>query len=92
MSKKLLAFLIEELDTVRLLCRTLGCAGAVEFSVVNLESLRELKCPACGATLCIPRAKLEDNSLMMLGAAIRNLKAVTDKLGVEFIIPEKSQS
>lgn len=85
MSRTLLGVMIDELTIVRLICQNSGCGAVTEFQVRQLETREYFNCPFCQHKFMEPRTSHFAN----LANAIRELTYLKDKLGVEFIIPEK---
>lgn len=85
MSKTLLSIMIEELTTVRLICRKESCSAVVEFPMENLDSKDMINCPFCGSVF----QGNKTTNLKDLAIAVRELKKHTQQLGIEFIIPAK---
>ncbi len=67
MSKHLLSLMIDELKTVRIICRNGTCNCITEVPTLLLESATQLQCPACHRSL----RDGPDDPLAMLGQAIR---------------------
>jgi hypothetical protein len=86
-SRKLLAFLLSELKTVRILCKKEGCRGIIEVSIEDLPGkLDGCQCPFCKTSF---RLANEDN-FALLAKAIGNLARISDKVDVEFILPDNA--
>lgn len=49
MSRHLLAILLTELQTVRVLCRKANCGAVFETPLAELARRRLVRCPICGA-------------------------------------------
>ena len=89
MSRKLFAFLLSELKTVRVICPT--CKSACELSIENLaKGTNRIMCPGCGKDL-IPTATIAGTSptLATLAEAIRFLQ--NNKTELEFVLPDPSE-
>lgn len=84
MSVTVLRILLQELEQVRLTCKS--CQSVVELNI-NSDNFRGIQiCPLC-------RAKLIDNhsgrtALDSLSVALNEIKKATN-LGMEFVIPAK---
>ena len=88
MSRRLLAFLLSDLDTVRILCRRPGCGGVTEMPVANVAArFADPRCPVCQAEL-LPGNAAGTNALTQLARAVTALQAHADKVGVEFVLPD----
>jgi hypothetical protein len=89
MSRRLLAFLLSELKTVRIICKNPTCQGAVEIPVEHLGSrMAEPSCRICGHPFQ-PFAQ-GTNGFSILARAIQLLQQHADQGDVEFILPESS--
>jgi hypothetical protein len=85
MSRKLLAFLIEELETIRIRCKHPDCGLIIELKVADLFAKFKIpKCPGCNKELCLP----SDNGFIALAAAARAFANNKDRVEIEFVIPE----
>lgn len=89
MSRKLFAFLLSELKTVRIICQK--CGGTAEMTVEQVSQRSALNCPAC-------RSELADfnggqHPLFSLTKAIDHLqKGVKPPFQVEFVLPDESDA
>lgn len=93
MSRKLLAFLLSELETVRLICQRPTCKGVTEFTIDKMgerfESQRSPECPICGAIFTgIPGGY--ENYLVRLSKAISAMRNVADAVQIEFVLPDNA--
>lgn len=90
MSRKLFAFLLSELGTVRLLCRSPQCGAATELTIEQM-GLRMMPpfCPVCRAPLL--SGHTNDNSLTRLAAALIELRAQTGTVEIEFVLPDDGE-
>jgi hypothetical protein len=91
MSEKLLRFLLDELNVIRLVCR--ACGAAVELPIAKLAaSQRVIPCPVCnGKTGQAPilrdgRANQED-AFSRLANAIQDIRQMKN-VDVQFVLPE----
>lgn len=98
MSRELLAFLLSELRTVRILCRGSKngkrCSGVVELDVSDLPSVfRHLgACPLCGESFAVLIASTDgvaQDGFTPLSRAIQNLNAESSRFEIEFVLPKK---
>lgn len=91
MSRKLLAFLLSELGTVRLICA--HCKAVLEIKTEQLATRfnNEPKCGACGTSYGLSIGP--ENLLAQLGKAIANIQVVSKNATVpqiEFVLPDES--
>ena len=87
MSRKLLAFLLSELSTIRLKC--LKCSGVSEVSLKLLEQQFAVPiCPMCRTTFLLPT--MRDSPFVSLSAAIQTLQLLQKNVEVEFILNDPS--
>jgi hypothetical protein len=79
MSRKLFAFLLTELKTVRLVCQK--CGGASELSVEQVAACSHFQCPACRAELVHPG---------ILRELAKNIEFLSKLPGfdLEFVLPD----
>lgn len=91
MSRKLFAFLLSELGTVRIICRAKECGAVTEVSIARMR-VANGECPVCKGDLvpAIDGHPLGGNPLTRLAAAIQELQAHAGKVGVEFVLPDKT--
>ena len=92
MSKRsLICFLLEELQTIRVLCRRQKdgqpCSGAVEVPLKKLGSI--LNCPACGEKLKISGS---EDAYKELPAAIERLVKLSGEVGFELVFPDTGEA
>lgn len=93
MSRKLFAFLLSELKTVRLICQRPHCGAVTEMSVEKLADqfgrLNQHETPAC--PVC--RQALNGigdggaNQIATLAKCVQNLTAASGSVQVEFVLP-----
>ena len=89
MSRKLLAFLLSELRTVRIVCK--GCAAVLEVPIEKLgNSVATCECKVCGQSF--PRLKDAENRgpFWQLGQAIQQFRTHEAVVDIEFILPDDS--
>jgi len=86
MSRKLLVFLLSELDKVRILCK--GCQCVSELALADLQKHAVRSCPFCNAAF----------NPSTTADVLRDFAAVLDKarghgqlFDVEFVVPDKGQ-
>jgi hypothetical protein len=93
MSRKLLAFLLSELATVRVICKNPKCGNVTELktSVVgkwfNDASTGEVRCPTCGNVFYATTAG-RDNPFLSLEHAVNDFSLIAARVGIEFVVPE----
>jgi hypothetical protein len=84
-SRKLLAFLLSELKTVRIVCKHDGCGVVTEMPLNQMDQkMTGPYCPACRR----PLAQTKDNPFMLLAQGVRGLEAFLSVVDLEFIIPD----
>ncbi len=88
MSKTLLSVMIEELETIRLICQNPDCRCVAEFKASKLEGAPYFQCQFCGVVFTEPDNKMLSDFV----CSMKLLKNARKKLGVEFIIPAKEQA
>lgn len=102
MSRRLLAFLLSELKTVRLICPRPQCGGVAELSVESLAvrfgaTVRQPACPLCNHDFVgvDSSSKYQTNPLLRLSEAVLELqgvgKTVAPELQIEFVLPDLSE-
>jgi hypothetical protein len=90
MSRKLLAFLLSELETVRIVCK--GCSAVTEMTTEKASGKFERPhCPVCNtAFFKIIPGQGQYNPLFNLLQAITEMKRFTT-VDVEFTLPDQSE-
>jgi hypothetical protein len=89
-SRKLLAFLVSELATVRVICQSARCGAVVEVPVGNLAARYPAPvCPLCQAEFSPWKAQGADNPLARLGTALAAVRDLHEKVQVEFVLPDE---
>lgn len=93
MSRKLLAFLLSELSTVRIKC--VKCKGIVEVEtvdqvVVMFSGPDDPKCPLCKQLLIGPGCG-SNNPMRNLAVAVAELKKRSDTVEIEFVLADKGE-
>jgi hypothetical protein len=91
MSRKLLAFLLSELQTVRVICKNSACRGVIELPLSHLAAkLHDATCPLCHQPF-IQLRKREDNPFALFGKAVEEPQHYApERYELEFIIPDTS--
>jgi hypothetical protein len=85
MSRKLLAFLMSELKTVRIICQQDGCGVIAEIPIEELDS--KMSGPNC--LFCKrPFTAVPDNPFVLLAKAARKFKLCSNEVQIEFVIPD----
>lgn len=88
MSRRLFAFLLSELATVRVICKNPTCGGVVELPVSRLSAQHgNTICHICGANFQTHLSN-EPNPFTALAVAFQQIKQHADKMDVEFVVPE----
>ena len=90
MSRKLFAFLLSELKTVRVICQRKECGAVTEVTLDRMQArFAQAACPVCNHDL-LPPFSGADNPLTRLAKAVRELQdaAVTEKVQIEFVVPD----
>lgn len=89
MSRKLLAFLLSELNLVRVSCPK--CEAVTELAVEKLShQLTDPRCPVCREAWA-EFVGAEGSYLTRLGKAIADFQKVNGAKHVEFVLPDQSQ-
>ena len=86
-SRKLLAILLSELQTIRLICKRHNCGGIFEVAASSLASMRSPPiCPLCGHPFVNPTSQHQSH----IGELARVMVAVgqAPDVEVEFVIPD----
>ena len=84
MSKHLLSFLLSELKTVRILCQNEACRAILEMPISEVARfVSGGQCPFCQRQFRV----VNENTLVTLAEAIKNLQSIKDKVQVEFVLP-----
>jgi hypothetical protein len=92
MSETTLKFLIQELETVRIICKNEKCGAITEVKVKNIDrTFADYKCPACHSTFFVKNSRSEkpDDFLEKLREALIGLSCKENCFAVEFVIPVK---
>lgn len=87
MSERLIRIMLDELQTVRLVCQASKCSGVAEISVSQLATKADPKCPACGASL------VNDSRLphQTLAQAIEQIRGQSASVRFEFVLPDTDE-
>jgi len=93
MSRKLLAFLLSELTTIRIICSRDVCRAVTEVTPDRFEAVASRgMCPVCNHDL-IPSSSHNSNSpFLKLAQAIAASQAILAKEGtaqIEFVLPDE---
>lgn len=87
MSRKLLAFLLSELKTVRIICKHPACGVITEMPLDKLAGkLCTGQCPACQKA--IASVSQDSNAFLLLAKAAQLFAARKDDVEIEFVIPD----
>ena len=88
MSRKLLAFLLGELKTVRVLCRNQTCGMAYEMSLDQFVRHKDdfLRCKFCNHDFHPTNAG--PPPLLALAEALKGAQGLPSAFDVEFVLPE----
>lgn len=90
MSRKLFAFLLSELQVMRLVCQREDCGGVMEFRIDRADDrLKRPSCPLCKTTL-VQEDVGYTNALGRLVDEIRKLAVLTPTVQIEFVLPDTS--
>ncbi len=88
MSEKLLRILLDELETVRVVCQSPTCGAIVEVSLEALaKTFAERKCRVCNAEFDLTPTGV--SSLAALARAIQACRNAKECYRVQFVIPDK---
>jgi hypothetical protein len=95
MSRKLFAFLLSELSTVRLICKRPTCGGVAEMPIDQLEKRFEGQyapaCPVCGGTYQgIDGSR--PTAFHLLAVAVKRLQQCKDAVEIEFVLPDEADA
>lgn len=86
MSRKLFAFLLSELKTVRIICK--NCNVITELPIADLaDKFKAPKCPSCKNSI----ASENENPFVLLARSLAWF-AGENRVDVEFIIPDDGKS
>lgn len=95
MSRKLFAFFLRELGTVRLICQRPHCGGITEITVEKVvekyKGTNLPHCPICTGTFT-GVGSAHNNQLVNLAESLINLKAVSSALEIEFVLPDPTDA
>lgn len=87
MPEHLYRILLSEITTLRIRCGNPHCQGVVELHVEHIASaMKACSCPLCGHVFDTSRYE-GGHLLQLLAEAIRRLKAIEDRVQVEFQLP-----
>lgn len=95
-SRKLVSFLLSELKTVRVICKSDGCRVVTELPMDQLVKRfggETVSCPHCGGFLCqsppgnfFNLQKIPINPLFMLAHAAEEAAKPTARFDIEFVL------
>lgn len=89
MSRRLMAFLLQELNMVRLICKSPACGAVTEMTVEQMSSRMAIpKCPVCASEFLGEGNVGPNTHLAVLAKTIRSLQHFDKSVGIEFIIPD----
>lgn len=86
MSKKLLSFFVDELQIIRVTCKSAACGATIEMPIESAERLMPEDCPICKKPLTNGGPSIAD-----LAKMVRKIAAAKDELKVEFVLPDQGQ-
>jgi len=86
-SRKLLAFLLSELKTIRILCRQGHCQGVIELPLADLAKGHG-KCPICSNAFNPLNHTL--SKLTLFAQHLRDIQEAKEVYEVELILPDES--
>ena len=86
MAEKIIKVPLDELQTIRFICKRQGCGGVVEFPTARLTGPVGLTCPSCNQPFPVSQIG-SIGGLRALGMAITNLTGNND-FEVEFVVPD----
>jgi len=92
MSETVLRILIEELTTLRIVCKR--CESSIDVVILKIEPGSKFLCPSCGGDL--RRAIADPDDYSRLAEAIRNIRSIKSRdeaqiKSVEFVVPQKGE-
>jgi hypothetical protein len=85
MPEKLLKFLLDELQIIRVTCKSPVCGATVETTIKKAQEAFPCKCPVCGkdyvdGAITSPVSKL--------AAVLVQLAAMKKEVRIEFVLPD----
>lgn len=89
MSRKLFAFLLSELKTLRIVCKK--CGSVIEMNLETTDLKKGLNCPTCLHTELVSANDAANRSLITLSSlvdAINGLNKSSKSYEVEFVLPD----
>jgi hypothetical protein len=102
MSEKLFKFLLSEITLLRLRCRNAVCGGVSEMPIGKVgELLKRGHCPFCNQPFHDKADWLSSFNQLTTGSmsavaifaeCLKLLKAINDRVEIEFVLPDKSES
>jgi len=92
MSRKLLAFLLSELATIRIICRNGMCGAITEIPINRLaDTMKANCCPVCRSPFCNQQLERPPNWLARLAEVLTGLQKTADLVDVEFVLPDNAE-
>jgi hypothetical protein len=92
MSRKLFAFLLSELETLRIICHKPNCGAITELTIDRTRAKLEFgECPVCRNSF-FGAPDGPKNPLTKLADALLELQKFTKSVEVEFVLPDESKS
>lgn len=89
MSEKLFKFLLSELNTVRVHCRNCDAIIEIPFDKIG-STFPSCACPLCRHTF--DTGTWESGHLFqILAEAFRRIKAIKERVEVEFVLPDRNE-
>jgi hydrogenase maturation factor HypF (carbamoyltransferase family) len=89
MSEKLLKLFLDDLKSIRIVCR--NCGSAIEIPIDKLHHASAVVCPGCPPTEKTLLRSAKSDNLARLAAALTELKMSKD-FNVEFVVPESDSA
>lgn len=88
-SEHVFKFLLDELDTVRIVCQSSVCGAVLEIPVGDVPRVFQQigRCKVCGADFDRRTAE-NPNSVVDLAKAITAAKDAKERYRVEFVLPD----
>ncbi len=80
---------VADLRTVRIVCLRNKCGGVVEMPLEKVSQFESARCPVCLQDFNAPE-RTSGHSLEKLRSAIAEVKAMPERLTVEFVIHDEN--
>jgi hypothetical protein len=90
MSRRLFAFLLSELKTLRLVCKNPACGNVAELTPERLASGQYASCPFCTYSFITKKDDRDTYPLVALAHAILAVRDLKKNVEVEFIAPDQN--